>query len=85
VLAQRKTGGNPMTLPIETLAGEVLGLSPSDRAKLLDRVIASLDADRQRDAAWDSLAAKRDAEIESGVSEALPGAEVIARLRLQAG
>jgi hypothetical protein len=81
VLAQRKTGGNPMTLPIETLAGEVLGLSPSDRAKLLDRVIASLDADRQRDAAWDSLAAKRDAEIESGVSEALPGAEVIARLR----
>ena len=72
-----------MPLPIEALASEVLGLSPQDRVKFLDRVIASLDADKQRDAAWDALAASRDAEIEAGHSEPVSGAEAIARLRAE--
>jgi hypothetical protein len=41
-----------MTRPLEALAEEVLQLAPEARAKLLDRVIESLDADRARDAAW---------------------------------
>lgn len=48
---------------------------------LLERVIASLDADKARDKAWDDLAARRDAAIERGDSMPVDGAEAIARLR----
>ena len=50
---------------------------------VLDRVIASLDADKARDKAWDSLAAKRDLEIERGESTPVSGQEVVARLRVE--
>ena len=72
-----------MTRPLEALAEEVLQLPPEARSKLLDRVVASLDADRARDRAWDEVAARRDEEIESGVSAAVPGSEVLARLRAE--
>lgn len=52
-------GVNRMYRPIETLADEELNLSTADRARLLDRVVESLDADRRRDEAWDALAARR--------------------------
>jgi hypothetical protein len=73
-----------MSRPVEALAEEVLQLPPALRASLLDRVVASLDADRARDAAWDALAAQRDSELESGVVGALPLSEVIERLRAEA-
>ena len=72
-----------MPRPVEALAEEVLGLSPEARARLLDRVVASLDADRARDAAWDALAAARDAELESGKVAATPVEETLARLRAE--
>jgi hypothetical protein len=72
-----------MSRPIEALAEEVLQLPTEARTKLLDRVVASLDADRTRDEAWDVLAARRDAEIESGQNTAVPGSEVLARLRAE--
>jgi hypothetical protein len=72
-----------MPRPVEALAEEVLQLPTEARSKLLDRVVASLDADRARDLAWDELAARRDAEIESGTSGAAPGPEVLARLRAE--
>jgi len=55
-----------MSRPLDVLAEEVLQLPTEARSKLLDRVVASLDADLKRDQAWDVLAARRDAEIESG-------------------
>lgn len=70
-----------MSRPIEALAEEVLQLSTEARSKLLDRVVASLDADRARDEAWDRLAARRDAEVESGQDTVVKGTEVVARLR----
>jgi len=69
-----------MPRPVEALAEEVLSLPPAQRATLLDRVVASLDADRQRDAAWDALAAKREAELDAGQVQGLPLDEVLARL-----
>jgi len=72
-----------MTRPLEALAEEVLQLPPEARSKLLDRVVASLDTDRARDRAWDEVAARRDEEIESGASAAVPGSEVLARLRAE--
>lgn len=70
-----------MAMPVEQLETEVLRLSTPDRARLLDRVIASLDTDKARDAAWDQLAAERQAEIASGQAVVLPGDEFVARLR----
>ncbi|MBX9717294.1 MAG: addiction module protein [Microbacteriaceae bacterium] len=72
-----------MPRPVESLAQEVLQLPPEVRSKLLDRVVESLDIDRARDAAWDALAAKRDAEIESVAVQAIPVSEVLARLRAE--
>ena len=72
-----------MPRPIEALAEEVLHMPTEARSKLLDRVVASLDADRTRDQAWDALAARRDSEIESGVSVTVSGPEVLARLRAE--
>lgn len=71
-----------MSLPLEALELEVLNLPSAERSRLLDRVIASLDADKARDKAWDDLAAKRDAEIERGDSTPVSGPEAVARLRL---
>ena len=70
-----------MSRPLEALAEEVLQLPTEARSRLLDKVVASLDADRARDAAWDALAAKRDAEIERGARVVIPGPAVLARLR----
>ena len=72
-----------MPRSLEALAEEVLQLAPEARARLLDRVVASLDADRARDAAWDALAAERDAELESGEAVAIPVEQALARLRAE--
>jgi hypothetical protein len=72
-----------MTLPVEALELELLRLPTAERARLLDRVVVSLDADKARDKAWDELAAKRDAEIERGESAAVPGPKALARLRAE--
>jgi putative addiction module component (TIGR02574 family) len=73
-------GAFAMSLPVETLASEVLRLPPNERTQLLDQVIASLDADHERDAAWDALAARRSNEIKLGLSQPVPGEEALARL-----
>ena len=74
-----------MSTPLEVLESEILRLPTADRAQLLDRVVASLDADAARDAAWDAVAARRDAEIESGAVQAVPLDQVLARLRSELG
>ena len=49
-----------MDTPLEALESQVLRLPAADRARLLDRVVASLDADTARDKAWDAVAANRE-------------------------
>lgn len=67
-----------MPSTFEALQAEVLRLPPADRAKLLDRLIASLDVDAE--AAWDAVADRRENELESGSSQAVPVEVAIARL-----
>jgi hypothetical protein len=74
-----------MHTELETIEAQILRLSGSDRARLLDRLILSLDEDKTRDAAWDTLAAERDAEIESGRVAELDGPSVVAGLRAKYG
>ena len=72
-----------MGLPVEALEDQVLPLPKADRVRLLDRVVASLDADAEREAAWDALAARRDAEAERDSSLLMPLSDVLARLRAE--
>jgi putative addiction module component (TIGR02574 family) len=69
-----------MQANLETLQAEVLRLSPADRAKLLDRLIASLDVDTDAEAAWDALADAREQEFDSGAAKPVPIDVAIARL-----
>ncbi len=69
-----------MTTTLETLQAEVLRLSPADRARLLDRLIASLDVDAGAEAAWDKLADEREQDLEAGAVTAVPLDVAIARL-----
>lgn len=70
-----------MAQSIEALASEVLRLSTADRSRLLNRVIASLDEDARRDAAWDAVAKSREAEIAVDPSALLSLDDVLRQLR----
>ncbi len=69
-----------MSTTLETLQAEVLRLPPADRAKLLDRLIASLDVDASAEAAWDQLADQRENELAAGTAAEVPFDVAIARL-----
>jgi Putative addiction module component len=65
---------------LETLQAEVLRLSPKDRARLLDRLIASLDVDTEAEAAWDAVADARESQVEAGAVQPVALDAAIARL-----
>jgi hypothetical protein len=69
-----------MSNSYEALQAEVLRLSPANRARLLDRLVASLDVDASAEAAWDAVADQREQELISGTVEAVPLDVVVARL-----
>lgn len=69
-----------MSSSYEALQAEVLRLSPADRARLLDRLVASLDVDASAEAAWDAVADQREQELLAGTAQAVPLGVVIARL-----
>ena len=69
-----------MSTTLEALQAEVLRLSPKDRARLLDRLIASLDADTEVEAAWDAVAAAREAEMTTATVQPVPLDAALSRL-----
>lgn len=69
-----------MATSLDALEAEVLRLSPPDRARLLERLIASLDSDAEAEAAWDAVADAREAELTSGSASVIPLEEALARL-----
>jgi hypothetical protein len=78
-------GESIMAVPVELLAQQVLQLAPAERARLLNQIIGSLDADRERDARWNALAAQRDAQADADPSLLVPGPEALARIRASLG
>lgn len=74
-----------MSVPVEVLTHQVLQLSAEDRARLLDQVISSLDADRARDARWNALAAEREAQAQADPSLLVPAQDVLSRIRASLG
>ena len=70
-----------MAATVETLEAEALQLSLGDRARLVERLIASLDADPEIEEAWAAEVERRQAEIDSGSVSLLPGPETLAKLK----
>lgn len=72
-----------MSFTVETLEAEALNLSIADRARLVEKLIVSLDTEPDVEAAWAAEVERRHAEVESGAVSLLPGAEALARLKAE--
>lgn len=65
---------------VESLEAEAAKLSRADRSRLLEHLVASLDADPDVETEWEAVAEQRQSELESGSVQPLPYEEVVARL-----
>jgi len=72
-----------MSSTVETIEAEALQLSPVDRARLVERLIASLDVDPEVEDAWAAEVERRHQEVESGAVSMLPGSESLAKLKAE--
>ena len=73
-------GGN-MATHVETLEAEALQLPAAERALLVQALIASLDAEAGVEEAWADEVERRNAQIESGEVQMMPGPETLAKIR----
>jgi hypothetical protein len=69
----------------EQIERELLRLPASDRARLAERLIASLDDDAEVELAWIEEVRRRDRELDSGAVQALPLADSLRDLRIELG
>ena len=72
-----------MSATVEEIEAEALNLPTGQRARLVEKLIASLDADPDIENAWAAEVERRHAEIESGLVSLLPGAETLAKLKTE--
>ena len=70
-----------MQTQLEILETEALRLTPSERAALAQRLLASLDEDAEIEEAWAAEVERRIADVESGAVQVIPIAEALARVR----
>ena len=66
---------------IEDLEIQALGLPPEERARLLQRLIASFEPKSPAQTAWMQLARHRRDDVKSGLRPMVPGHEALARIR----
>ncbi len=72
-----------MNSTVETLEAEALRLSNQERARLVERLIASLDTDSDIEDAWAAEVERRNTEIESGAVSLISGPEALDRLKAE--
>jgi putative addiction module component (TIGR02574 family) len=72
-----------MSSTVEALEAEALQLSAAERARLVERLIASLDIDPDVEEAWAAEVERRNAEIESGAVALISGPEALAKLKAE--
>jgi putative addiction module component (TIGR02574 family) len=70
-----------MPQPVEDLAAQALSLPPEDRAKLVERLIASFEPKSPAQAAWHALAQSRQADVKAGKASMVAGDDALARVR----
>lgn len=68
-------------MSFETVESEALKLNATERAKLAEHLIASLDEDNEIEEAWAAEVERRIAEVEAGAVQLIPAAEAIASAR----
>jgi len=68
---------------VETLEAATLQSTPAERARLIDRLIVTLDADPEVEQAWAVEVERRQSEIEDGTVPLLPGPETLAKLKAE--
>lgn len=70
-----------MSTPLQDLEAEVLGLPDQDRARILERLIASFEPRSPAEQAWVSEARRRRQDVKDGKIAMVPGNEALARVR----
>jgi putative addiction module component (TIGR02574 family) len=70
-----------MSTPVHDLEAQVLGLPPEDRARLLERLIASFEPRSKAQEAWMQVAMRRQEDVRSGKTAMVSGNEALARVR----
>jgi putative addiction module component (TIGR02574 family) len=71
-----------MTDLVAELTERAKALSPEDRARLAEVLLASLDpGEEEVDAAWDAEIRSRIADVENGIVQLIPGEEGFAQVR----
>lgn len=70
-----------MAVPVEDLEAQALSLPPEDRARLLERLIASFEPKSPAQAAWIQIAQRRRDDVRAGRAAMLPGDEALVRVR----
>jgi len=72
-----------MDAMISKLTDQALSLPTSDRMRLADRLLASLDSpgSEELDALWAKEAERRIDELDSGAVQTIPGEKVLADIR----
>ncbi len=67
---------------IDELSQKARGLSPAERVRLAEELLATVqETDEEVEAAWDEEIKRRVAEIEAGTARLIPAEEVFARIR----
>jgi putative addiction module component (TIGR02574 family) len=69
----------------EQIEQVLMQLPPGERARLAERLIASLDADAEVEAAWIAEARRRDEEMRSGTVEGIPLKDALDSVRSRFG
>jgi hypothetical protein len=70
--------GDAMATPVHDLEAEVLSLPAEDRARQLERLLASLEPQSPAQRAWLQVAQRRQAEAKAGIVAMVPGEETFA-------
>ena len=70
-----------MSSQVEVLDAQAMKLTAEERARLADRLIASLAENAEIEEAWAAEVERRIAEIEAGRAPVVPAADAIARAR----
>lgn len=72
-----------MSSSVEFLESEALRLPTAERARLVERLIASLDVDPGVEDAWATEVERRNVEIDNGTVSLLSGPEALIALKAQ--
>lgn len=72
-------------MTVDQLEQEALSLPAEQRARLAERLIASLDAEAEIDKTWLAEAKRRDAELDSGAVAVIPMEDALASARKRLG